>query len=723
MRAPGKRRIWAALALVAIVVAVAYVHYDLGSKLSLAFLREQRDTLVALGHAHPIATFFTFFASYVVLTGLSVPGATVLTLAAGTIFGFWVGLLAVSFAASVGATFAFLIARYLLRDTVRTLSGRRLDAIDEGVRSGGAFYLLTLRLIPVFPFFVINLAMGITSIPVATFYGVSQLGMLPGTAIYVNAGTQLASINKLADVLSPTLLGSLVLLGVFPLIARAMVGAYQARRVYRGWKKPKRFDRNLIVIGAGSGGLVTAYIAAAAKARVTLVEAAAMGGDCLNTGCVPSKTLIRTARVANDLRHADALGFKDVAGTVDFAAAMARVRAAIRTIAPHDSPERYRSLGVDVVEGYARIVSPWAVEIDTAGGQQTLTARSLVIATGSRPAVPDVPGLDGSGYLTSDTIWNLTALPGRLVVLGGGPIGCELAQCFARLGATVVLVEQGAALLAREDADVSAPVAEAMIADGVEILLGHAALRCERLADARRIVVRPLDDSDGERVIPFDALLVAVGRSPRVTGFGLEELGVRLTPTRTIEHDPYLRTNFPNIHAVGDVAGPWQFTHTAAHQAWYAAINALFGSLKRFRVDDSVIPWAVFTDPEVARVGLSEAEARERGIDVEVTRFGFDESDRAITDGATTGGIKVLTMGGKDRIVGAAIVGAHAAELLAEYVLAMKHGLGLGKILGTIHIYPTFAEVNKSVAGVWRRRHQPARLLALAERFHRWMRN
>ena len=719
MGASGKRWVWLAVAIVAIAAVVAYVHFDLGQRLSLASLKQSREGLRALVDGHPVAMLGGFFVAYVALTALSIPGAAILSLAAGALFGFWAGVVVVSFGASVGATLAFLTSRYLLRDAIRARFGRRLKAIDDGMEKGGAFYLLTLRLIPAFPFFLINLAMGLTAIPVLRFYWVSQLGMLPATAVYVNAGTRLASIEKLSDVLSPALLGSFVLLGVFPLIARWALSAWQARRVYRGWTKPKRFDRNLVVIGAGSGGLVSAYIAAAVKAEVTLIEAHAMGGDCLNTGCVPSKTLIRSARLARDLRHAGDFGISDVAGTVDFAATMKRVHAAIATIAPHDSVARYRGLGVDVVQGHARIVSPWAVEVD---GQRTITARSIIVATGSSPAVPKLPGLDTTGYVTSDTIWSLTELPRRLVVLGGGPIGCELAQCFAQLGAQVTQIEHGDALLAREDPEVSDCVADALRGDGVDVLLGVEALRCERSADdERRIVVKGRTAPD-ERAIAFDVLLVAVGRAPRTAEFGLEELGVRLSKDETIEHDAFLRTNFPNIYAVGDVAGPWQFTHTASHQAWYATVNALFGRFRRFAVDTSVIPWATFTQPEVARVGLSESEAVEQKIAHEVTRFAFDESDRAIADGATRGSIQVVTAKGKDRILGVSIVGEHASEMLAEYVLAMKHGLGLNKVLGTIHVYPTFAEINKSVAGAWRRAHQPERLLAFAARFHRWMR-
>jgi dihydrolipoamide dehydrogenase len=485
--------------------------------------------------------------------------------------------------------------------------------------------------------------------------------------------------------------------------------------------KPKTFDRNLVVIGAGAGGLVSAYIAAAVKAKVTLVEGHKMGGDCLNFGCVPSKALIRSAKLAKQIRKAEELGLRDATGRVDFAAVMARVHRVIADIEPHDSVERYTGLGVDVVQGHARITSPWTVEIARADGStQTLSTKNIIIAAGARPFVPPIPGLNDVGFLTSDTLWGLTELPQRLVVLGGGPIGCELAQSFARLGSQVTQVEMLPRVMSREDPEVSELVAESLRADGVQLLTGHAAVRAERDGEVKRLIVK---QGDAERAIEFDVLLCAVGRTPRVEGYGIEELGITLAPRKTVQVNEYLQTNVPNIFAVGDVAGPFQFTHTAAHQAWYAAVNALFGRFKKFKADYSVIPWATFTDPEVARVGLSETEAREKGIAVEVTRYGIDDLDRAIADGTAHGFVKVLTVPGKDKILGVTIVGEHAGDLLAEYVLAMKHGLGLNKILGTIHTYPTLAEANKYAAGEWKRAHAPQGLLRWVEKFHAWERS
>ena len=709
------------LVLIAAAAAVAaFFALDLGRFLSLGYLKQSQAAFAALYAEQPGLVIGGYFAAYVAATALSLPGAVILTLAGGAIFGFGVGLLVVSFASSLGATLAFLAARFVLRDSVQARFGQRLAEIDRGVQKDGAFYLFTLRLIPVVPFFVINLLMGLTRMRALTFYWVSQLGMLAGTAVYVNAGTQIAQIDSLRGILSPGLLGSFVLLGLFPLIARKAVEAVQKRKVYARWAtvRPRHFDRNLVVIGAGAGGLVTAYIAAAVKAKVTLVEAHKMGGDCLNYGCVPSKALIKSAKLAHQMRHASRYGLSDTAPSFSFRAVMQRIHDVIRAIEPHDSVERYTGLGVEVLQGYAKIVNPWTVEIAlNDGGKQVLTTRSIVIAAGARPFVPPLPGLSEAGYVTSDTLWDtfakLDEVPRRLVVLGGGPIGCELTQAFARLGSQVTQVEMAPRLMLREDEEVSALVQQAMQADGVRVLTGHKALRCERDGDVKVLVA---ESAGAEVRIEFDELICAVGRVARLQGYGLEDLGI---PTqRTVETNEYLQTIYPNIYAAGDVAGPFQFTHVAAHQAWYAAVNALFGDFKKFKADYSVIPWATFVDPEVARVGLNEQEAREKGIAYEVTKYGIDDLDRAIADSEAHGFVKVLTVPGKDRILGVTIVGTHAGDLLAEYVMAMKHGLGLNKLLGTIHTYPTLAEANKYAAGEWKRAHQPHGLLRWVKKYH-----
>ncbi len=706
--------------LLAFLVAAiaAYFIFDLGAYLTLDNLKARQADLAALLDNRPMVIIGGFFLIYVAATALSLPGAAILTLAAGAVFGLWLGTLIVSFASAIGASLAFLSSRTILRDWVKARFGKRVAAIDRGIEKDGIFYLLTLRLIPAFPFFLVNLAMGLTTMKLLTFYVVSQIGMLLGTFVFVNAGTQLAAINSTSDILSPTLIGSFVLLGLFPLIAKWIIGLVKHRRIYKNYRRPKRFDRNLIVIGAGAGGLVTAYVAAAVRAKVTLVEANEMGGDCLNTGCVPSKALIRCARLAHEIRNAADFGLAASAPNVDFNAVMARVRSVIATIAPADSVERYTKLGVDVRLGHATIVDPWTVEISGRdGGTQRLTTRATVIAAGAEPLIPDIPGLAEAGYWTSETMWDALeardAVPRRLTIVGGGPIGTEMAQAFARLGSAVTQVEAGPRILPNEDEEVSAFMIDILRREGVDVRTGHEAVRCE----GKSLIVK---SGDGETTIAFDEIIVAVGRKARLSGYGLEALGIETGKTLVV--DEALKTLYPNIFAVGDVAGPYQFTHFAAHQAWYAAVNALFGAFRTFRADYTVIPWTTFTDPEVAHVGHTIATATEAGIAHEVVRYDLGHLDRAVTEGSNVGFVSVLVPPGKDKILGVTIVAAQAGELLAEFVLAMKHGLGLGKILGTIHAYPTMAEANKYAAGAWRKANQPERLLKLAEHYHRWRR-
>ncbi|KJS04205.1 MAG: pyridine nucleotide-disulfide oxidoreductase [Gammaproteobacteria bacterium BRH_c0] len=711
------------LLLCVVVLAVAaFFVFDLDQLLTLEGLKSIQVSMEAWRNSAPVLVALGFLLFYVAVTALSLPGAAVMTVAAGAFFGLWWGTLIVSFASSIGATVAFLVSRYLFREWVQKRFGDRLKAINDGVAREGAFYLFTLRLVPVFPFFLINLLMALTPIRTWTFYWVSQVGMLAGTLVYVNAGTQLARIDSLGGLLSPQLLLSFVLLGIFPLLAKKIVALVQRQRVYKSWKKPARFDCNLLVIGGGAAGLVSAYIAATVKAKVTLVEAHKMGGDCLNYGCVPSKALIRSAKVARQMRTAHHYGVEVSAPAINFRQVMARLRDVIAAIEPHDSIERYNGLGVDVLEGYATLVDPWTVEVKLNDGTvQYLTTRAVVIAAGAEPAVPPIPGLDEVGYLTSDTLWDALAErdnpPARLVVLGGGPIGCELAQSFARLGSEVVQVELMPRLMIREDDDVCGYVQRSLEDDGVDVLTGHEALRCERQGSRKLLVVA---HEGQEKVIEFDELICAVGRKARLSGYGLEALGI--ATDRTVVTNEYLQTLYPNIYAAGDVAGPYQLTHVAGHQAWYAAVNALFGQFKKFRADYSVIPAVTFVDPEVARVGLNEREAAEKGIACEITHYSLDDLDRAIADGVARGFVKVLTVPGKDKILGATIVGAQAGELLAEFVLAMKQGIGLNKLLGTIHTYPTLAEANKYAAGEWKRAHAPQTLLALVEKYHRWRR-
>ena len=710
------------LVLIAAAGIGMFFHFNLHQLLTLDGLKGSMDQFNQYKAQSPLLVIGGFFLLYVVVTALSLPGAAILTLAAGALFGLVEGLLVASFASTIGATLAFLVSRYLLRDTIKKRFPERLAAIDKGVDKEGAFYLFTLRLVPVFPFFLINLLMGLTAIKSWTFYWVSQIGMLAGTFVFVNAGTQLAQIERLSGILSLDLILSFALLGVFPLIAKAILNVFKKRRVYKNYTKPKKFDRNMIVIGAGAGGLVTSYIAAAVKAKVTLIEAGEMGGDCLNTGCVPSKAIIKSAKIAQQMRHGENYGLENTTPQFSFKKVMARVHQVIADIAPHDSIERYTNLGVEVLKGYGKLIDPWTVEIKlNDGSTQTLTARTLVIATGARPFVPPLPGIEETGYVTSDTLWSkfaeLDEAPKKLVVLGGGPIGCELAQSFARLGSSVTQVEMTQRVMIKEDVEVSAFAHQSLTDSGVNILTSHQALRCEAREGKKYLVVK---HNDTEIDIEYDELLCAVGRSARLKGYGLEELGIETN--RTIVTNDYLETLYPNIFAAGDIVGPYQFTHVAAHQGWYAAVNGLFGHFKKFKVDYRVIPWTTFIDPEIARVGLNEQEAIDKGIDYEITRFEFEELDRAITESANNGFIKVITPKGKDKILGVTVVSEHAGDLIAEFVLAMKHGLGLNKILGTIHSYPTWAEGNKYAAGEWKRNHAPQTVLNMLEKYHAWRR-
>ncbi len=705
--------------LVAALVA-AYFAFDLGRFLSIDYFKAQQGAIEAFFHDHPFGSAAIYFAVYVAVTGLSLPGAAILTLAGGAIFGLLWGVVIVSFASSLGATLAFLVSRFLLRDWVQSRFGDKLKPINAGIAKEGAFYLFALRLVPAFPFFVINLVMGLTPIRARTFYWVSQVGMLAGTVVYVYAGTQLAQITSLKGILSPGLLGAFVLLGIFPFVARRALHAVKARKVYAKWTKPARFERNVVVIGAGSAGLVTSYIAAAVKAKVTLVERHKMGGDCLNTGCVPSKALIRSAKFLSHVRRSKEFGIRGATADFDFADVMQRVQSVVSQVEPHDSVERYAGLGVEVVSGTARITDPWTVEIAKADGAKTvLTTKNIVIAAGARPFVPPIPGLAEAAPLTSDNVWDLRVLPRRLVVLGGGPIGSELTQAFARFGSKVTQVEMLPRIMIREDPEVSALVKRSFEADGVEVLVNHKAKQVLVEAGEKFLVV----ESDGaEKRIAFDEILVAVGRVANTAGYGLEELGIAVTKGRTVEVNEFLETAYPNIFACGDVAGPYQFTHTAAHMAWYASVNALFGRFRRFKVDYSVIPWATFTEPEVARVGLNEQEALEKGIAHQVVTYGIDDLDRAIADGEAHGFVKVIVKPGSDAILGATIVGEHAGDLIAEFICAMRHGIGLNKVLGTIHIYPTLAEANKYAAGVWKRSTVTRGQMDFLGAFHAWTR-
>jgi len=705
------------LLLVVLIAAIAaFFYFDLKQYFSLEYFQASRARIEAFRDTNYVQTAAIFFAVYVAAAALSLPGAAIMTVVAGALFGLVAGVALVSFASAIGATLAFLISRLILGEWVQKKFGDKLAPINAGIDKEGAFYLFALRLVPLFPFFVVNLLMGLTKIRTATYYWVSQLGMLAGTVVYVYAGTQLGQFK-----ISAGLIFAFVLLGLFPLIAKKVLDAIKARKVYAKWlaKRPTSYDYNMVVIGAGSAGLVSAYIAAATKAKVALIEKHKMGGDCLNTGCVPSKALIRSAKLLSHISRSKEFGVEKALASFNFADVMERVAQVVRTVEPHDSIERYSALGVECVTGTATITSPWTVDVMTAAGERTLTTKNIVIAAGARPFVPPIAGIENIGYLTSDTVWSLRERPKRLVVLGGGPIGSELTQAFARFGTQVTQVELLPRIMIREDPEVSALVQKQFESEGIRVLTEHKAKQF-LVENGEKIIV--VEHKGQDVRIAFDQVLVAVGRVANTQGYGLEELGIGTTKARTVETDDYLQTIYPNIFAAGDVAGPYQFTHTAAHQAWYAAVNALFGTFKRFKTDYRVIPWATFTDPEVARVGLNEQEAKEKNVPHVVTVYGIDDLDRAITDGEAHGFVKVLTRPGTDQILGVTIAGEHAGDLLAEYVLAMKHNLGLNKILGTIHTYPTLAEANKYAAGNWKRSTVTQGQWAFLTAFQAWRR-
>ncbi len=694
----------------------AFSHYGLGNYLTLEYIKGQQTDFLTFYKNNALLAIGVYSAVYIVSTALSLPGAALLTLLGGALFGLVTGTILVSFASTIGATLAFLVSRLLLRDWVQDKFGSHLKSFNEGIKKDGVFYLFTLRLIPAVPFFVINLVMGLTPMKTLSFFLVSQIGMLAGTIVFVNAGTQLAQIESLSGILSAEIIFSFVLLGIFPLLARKLVSFFKGRKIMKRFKKPDSFDYNMVVIGAGSAGLVTSYIGAATKGKVALIEKHKMGGDCLNTGCVPSKALIRSAKFMADANKCQKLGFKSAQIEFDFADVMERVQRVIKTIEPHDSIERYTSMGVECHTGEAKILSPYEVSVNG----KTLTTRNIVIGTGARPAIPPIEGIENVDYLTSDTIWSIRKQPDKLLVLGGGPIGSELTQAFARLGSSVTQVQRNKRLIPKEDPEVSQMLLESFQNEGINVLTAHTPKRFFK-RDGKDFLECENNGTSVE--VEFDTLLVALGRKANTTGFGLEELGVELTPQKTIRVDPYMKTNIPNIYACGDVAGPYQFTHTAAHQAWYCAVNSMISPFYGFKVDYSTVPWSTFTDPEVARSGLNEQEAREQEIPYEVTTYGIDDLDRAIADEAAHGIVKVLTVPGKDKIIGVTIAGLHAGDIIAEYVAAMKNGFGMNAILGTIHIYPTLAESNKFAAGNWKKNNVTEKTLAWGERINRWRRD
>ena len=702
------------LLVLAVLLLIAYFYMNgFQDYFTLDYMKSSLERFKVYDQAEPVKSVTVFFLTYLAAVALSLPGsATLLTLLAGALFGAFKGTVIVSFASSIGACLAFLLCRYVLHDWFQTRFRERFASINEGVERDGAFYLFSLRIIPIFPFFLVNIAMALTRIKLRTFYWVSQIGMLAGTYVYVLAGEELSKINSLKDIGNPRLLLAFSLLGIIPWMFKLLLENLKSRRAYKNIFRPKNFEYNTVVIGAGAAGLVSSYISAAVKARVALIESGKMGGDCLNYGCVPSKALIKSANIAHAINSAAKYGLISGKAQVDFKQVMARVKKIIQQVEPHDSIERYSKLGVDCFQGHAHVISPFEVEVNGS----KLTTKNIIIASGAAPVVPTIPGLEKIKYYTSENIWELNELPKKFLIVGGGAIGCELAQCFQRLGSEVTVLERGAVLLGRSDERAQTALNGILTSEGVRIL---------NLAELVEFsaVDQALIRKDGKIFSQeFSHVLFALGRKARTQNSGLDVLQLELNHDGTLKHNEFMQTRFPNIYVCGDVAGPVQLTHVASHQAWYAAVNALFSPFKKFKADYRVIPSVVFTDPEVAQVGLTSREAKAEGIAFEEITYEIDDLDRAICESEKNGFIKILTKPGSDRILGASIVGAHAGELIAEISLAMKWGLGLNKILGTVHSYPTWSEALKMTAGRWKQEHKPDALLKWIEKFHQFRR-
>lgn len=712
----SKKKIIILAIIILLIVVTLYLMQTtpLGQYFTLSYLKAQHQSLLLKYQTYPITFTLSFALIYILITAASLPGAALLTIFAGSIFGVITGTIIVSFSSTIGATCAFLIARWLLRDYFQNKFVSKLVIINKGIQKEGSFYLFALRLVPIFPFFLINIAMGLTSIGTSTFCFVSQIAMLPGTIAYVNAGKELGKIDSLHSILSPSLIISLSILGILPIVSKYIISFIRKKRSLPKFSKPQKFDYNLIVIGAGSGGLVTSYIAATLKAKVALIEKDKMGGDCLYTGCVPSKSLIRVTKIIADAKRARSFGLNKLVAEFDFKEVMEHIQERIASVAPHDSIERYTKLGVDCIQGAAKIISPWCVEING----KIISAKAIAIATGGCPNIPNIPGIYDTKPLTSDNIWELRKQPKHLLILGGGPIGCELAQCFRRLGSKVSIIQRANKLLEREDDDVSSFILKNFQKEGVNVFLNAKPTRF--IVDADKKIFEFVENNL-EKKLEFDEILVATGRIPNLRGLGLEELGLEFFGDKIIPSTT-LQTNISSIYICGDAAGSYQFTHFAAHQAWYAAVNALLNPLIKVKADYRIVPRCTFTDPEIAHVGLTEQEAQKQNIHYEVTKFDIGELDRAIIDMEEKGFIKVLTVPGKDKILGVTIVGCHASDTITEYIQSIKYGIGLNKILKTMHIYPTFGESNKYVAGIWKKKHAPQVLLKILEKINKFRR-
>ena len=649
-----------------------------------------------------------FFVIYVFSTAVSLPGATVLTLVGGAIFGLSYGLVIVSFASTLGATLSFLLSRYFLSEWIRNRFENLFKKIDLGFKAQGGSYLFSMRLLPIFPFFVVNALMGLTRISTFQFFIISQIGMLPGTFLYVWAGTELGQVTTLTGLFTPQIFFAFTLLALFPFIMQFLIKFYRTQKLYSKFKKPETFDYNIVVIGAGAAGLVSTAIARAVKAKVAIIESHKMGGDCLNYGCVPSKALIH----ASQSFHRRKTGIGPLSES-DFLKVKNHIQKSIQTIEPHGSAERFVGLGADVFQGAAQIQSPWEVLVNG----KILRTKSIIVASGASPFIPNIAGVESVHAMTSESIWNLARLPKKLIVVGGGPIGCEISQSLSKLGVEVVLVERSERLLANDVGAASEVVLKNLMNDGVVVKFGS---EIHSFPSSNLVRIKSLDGSTTDEAM--DCVFFAIGRRPRTENFGLEELGIEIAKNGTVVHNDLLQTKYENIYVCGDVAGPLQLTHVAGHQAWYATVNSLFSPFKTFKQDLSVIPRCTFTSPEVASVGATETELVNSNTEFEVTHYPLTTFDRAVCDQATDGFIRIITGKKSDTILSVTIVAPRAGEMIAEFALAMRWKLGLKKILATVHAYPTWSDANKMAALSWQKNNVPHKLVALSEKFHEWKR-
>jgi pyruvate/2-oxoglutarate dehydrogenase complex dihydrolipoamide dehydrogenase (E3) component/uncharacterized membrane protein YdjX (TVP38/TMEM64 family) len=736
---------WRPVLLLVLIVAVLVLArvFGLGEKLGAL-----RDWLHGLGPLGPVV--FTFI--YIIAVVAALPGSA-LSIAAGALFGSVLGVILVSIGATVGASLAFLISRYFARESMVNWLGKneRFQRLDRLTEEQGAAIVALTRLVPLFPFNLLNYGFGLTRVPFWTYVFWSWLCMLPGIILYVVGADAVAKVlaqGKIPWYLVGAFLAVLIFLVIVVRYAKGRLGTsdkaapagkasnpadlpatpevspldeYNQELVANvrpgDWINPEPAAvYNLVVIGAGTAGLVTAAGAAGLGAKVALVERHLMGGDCLNYGCVPSKAVIRSSRLCAELSRAGTLGIQTPAGVeVDFAAVMARMRRLRAGISEHDSARRFRDLGVDVFLGQARFTGRDSIEV----GGKTLRFKKAVIATGGRAVHPNIPGLSEAGFLTNETVFSLTERPGRLLVMGGGPIGCEFAQAMQRLGCQVTLLHKYDRLMNREDPDAAKIVQKIFLKEGITLIYNAKPLRVDR-GGTGKVVQYEHDGQAG--VIEVDEILIGAGRAPNVEGLNLEAAGVAYEggKGRGVVVNDKLQTANPNIYAAGDVCLPYQFTHLADASARIVIQNALFFGSKKLSA--LTIPWCTYTDPEVAHVGLSEQEAQKKKIAYQIFMKPLKEVDRAILDGEEEGFVKILVKAGSDKILGATIVASHAGEMISEVTCAMAGNVGLGALAGVIHPYPTQAEAIRATGDLYNRTRLTPFVKNLFTRFLAWRR-